>query len=248
MTIKALLYTVFAATCILATSCGDNNNTLSPYIPDDDGPFKYRVTGLKDTSMERIGETRLMILVERLAGKSEKVILSADELPKGMEVRYDPVNAETPSFNTMAVIKATRVKEGVHRINIKGASATTGISNNYINITIKPYSNAAMGLVGEFQEVGVCNPGGPNDHNVNIVADQLIKNRVIIKGFFSGVMTNAVYADINPANNTLIIPLQKQNFVDFQGEGTYDDDKLIINYKITGVSFNEECTSTFTRL
>lgn len=246
MNIKRHLYTILAATSVLITSCGDDE-TLTPYVPDEDKPFSYRINGLKDTSMERIGEARYLILVEKLTGKSENVVLSGGDLPEGMEIKYDPVNGEKPSFNTMVVVKSTRVKEGVYRINLKGASATSGISNNYVNVTIKPYSNAAIGQEGEFMETGQCTPSGALNHNVNVVADALVKNKIIIKGLYSGVMTNQVYAELNPANKTLTIPKQKQNFVDFQGEGTYDDDKLIINYTVTGVAVNETCTATLIR-
>lgn len=233
---------------MFAASCGGDTTLLSPYNPDDNGPFTYAIKGLRDTSLERTADVRYSILVEKATGKSEAVVLSADDLPKGMEVVYEPVNGDLASYNTTLIIKALRVKEGVHKINIKGASATSGISNNYIKVTVLPYTNPAVGLIGGFMETGQCSRVGALNDNVNIVIDETIKNRIHIKGLFSGVMTNEVYADINPANGTLTIPTQVQNQLTYNGDGTYDDDKLVINYTVTGITINESCTSTLTRI
>ncbi|HEY9176636.1 MAG TPA: hypothetical protein VIN07_03050, partial [Flavipsychrobacter sp.] len=168
-------------------------------------------------------------------------------LPKGMEVFFEPVNGEKASFNTTIVIRNTRVPEGLHKINIRGASITTGVSNYYININVLPYTNAAIGLKGAFTETGQCSQTGAVNDNVNIVVDETVKNRIHIKGLFSGVMTNEIYADIDPAAKTLTIPSQAQNGLTYQGDGTYDDDKLVINYTMTGDVINNNCTSTLTR-
>lgn len=248
MRINFLLYKTFLAGSIIAlASCGGDDTLLTPYVPEDSGPFTYEIKGLRDTSMERIGETRYMILVEKLSGKSEELLLSGQDLPEGMEVYFDPVNNAQPSFNTGLVIKAKRVKEGTHRINIRGAGPTSGLKDNFINVTIKPYTNHADGLVGSFIETGQCTPSGNVNDNVNIVADETVKNRIHIKGLFSGVMTNIIYADIDPTNNTLVIPAQVQNFLTYEGDGTFDDNKLVINYTINGAVVNETCTSTLTR-
>lgn len=231
---------------LLITSCG-KDEPLSPYVPDDSGAFKYKITGLKDTSLERTAEVRYLITVEKEEGQAESVILSTENLPKGMEVLFEPVNGEKASFNTTIVIKNTRVPEGVHKINIRGASVTTGISNYYINVNVLPYTNAAIGLVGAFTETGQCSQTGTVNDNVNIVADQTIKNRIHIRGLFSGVMTNEIYADINPDTKMLTIPSQVQNALTYQGDGTYDDDKLVINYTMNGDVINNSCTSTITR-
>lgn len=245
---KSIFHTLlFTTLCAFVASCGNDTQLLTPNPDENAGPFSYKVNGLRDTAMERIGEVKYFILVEKTGGKSEPVTLSAEDLPKGMEVRYEPVNGEMPSFNTMLVIKSVRVKEGVHTIRIKGASPTTRISYSNLNVTIKPYTNAAVGLVGEFDENGKCSPYGPINEKVNIVAHESIPNRVILKGLFSGVMTNEIYADINPSNNTIVIPTQIQNFVTYKGEGTFDDDKVVLNYTITGTIVNENCSTTLSR-
>lgn len=249
MNIKGRLYTIAIVTLgMFAASCGGDTTLLSPYNPDDSGPFTYTIKGLKDTSLERTGDVRYNILVERQGGKAEAVVLSAGDLPKGMNVVYEPVNGEQASYNTTIVIKTLRVKEGVHKINIRGASPTSGINNSYINVTVLPYTNPAIGLTGAFMESGQCSKVGSINDNVNIEIDETIKNRIHIKGLFSGVMTNEIYADIDPATGTLTIPNQVQNQLTYNGDGTYDDDKLVINYTVTGITINESCTSTLTRI
>ncbi|MBW7912710.1 MAG: hypothetical protein H3C54_03185 [Taibaiella sp.] len=231
---------------LLIASCG-KDEPLSPYVPDDSGDFKYKITGLKDTSLERTGEVRYLIAVEKEQGQAQSVTLSTEGLPKGMEVLFEPVNGEKASYNTTIIIKNTRVPEGVHKINIRGASITTGISNYYINVNVLPYTNAAIGLVGTFTETGQCSKTGNVNDNVNIVADEIVKNRIHIKGLFSGVMTNEIYADINPADKTLTIPSQVVNDLTYKGDGTYDDDKLVINYTMNGDVINNSCSSTLAR-
>ncbi len=239
-------YFAIALSTLLMAACG-KDEPLALYEPGDSGDFKYKVTGLKDTSLERTAEVRYLIAVEKEQGQAESVILSTENLPKGMEVFFEPVNGEKASFNTTIVIKNTRVPEGVHKINIRGASITTGISNYYINVNVLPYTNAAIGLVGAFTETGQCSQTGNVNDNVNIVADETVKNRIHIKGLFSGVMTNEIYADINPATKTVTIPSQVVNDLTYKGDGTYDDDKLVINYTMNGDVINNSCSSTLTR-
>lgn len=243
-TIKS--YIALSLVSLLVASCG-KDEPLSPYVPDDSGPFKYSIAGLKDTSLERIGEVRYLVTVEKNEGSAELVVLSAKDLPKGMELLFEPVNNEKPPFTTTMIIRNNRVVEGTHRINITGASVTTGISNYYINVKVLPYSNAAEGLVGDFTEMGQCSQTGEVNDNVNIVADETVKNRIWIKGIFSGVMTNKVYADLDPQTKTLTIPSQIASDLTCEGDGTYDDDKLVINYKLTGDIINNNCSSTLTR-
>ncbi len=245
---KQYLYiTALALISIFAViSCG-KDTPLTPHIDDDSGKFDYRITGLQDTSLERTDNVRYLIFVEKLSGKAETVILSAEDLPEGMEVIFDPANAVQAPFNTTMVIKTLRVKEGDYKIRIKGASATAGIDYFNVNVKVLPYSNEAVGLKGDYTETGVCSPKGNINDNVSIVVDETTENRIYIKGIFSGVMTNEVYADIDPKTKTLTIPLQKVNSVDYSGDGSYDDDKLVINYTISGITINESCTSTLTR-
>lgn len=232
---------------VILYACNDNGTTLTPITDDDGGDFSYEIKNLRDTSVERTGITKYAILVNHTGGQSEKVVLSAEDLPKGMEVFFDPVNAEDAPFNTFINFKTIRAAEGVHKINIKAATPTTGVKSNSVNITVVPYSNAATGLVGAYNEQGSCTQKGSLDESVNIILDESGDNKIILKGLFSSVQTNRISATINPANKTLIIPSQLQNGVTYEGDGTYDDDKLVVNYTITGVAINESCTATLTR-
>lgn len=243
---QAISFIFIALFSVFINSCG-KDKPLSPYVPDNGGAFKYTISGLKDTMLERSGEVRYLVTVEKQEGQAELVVLSAKDLPKGMEVLFDPVNNEKPSFSTTIIIRNTRVPEGTHKINITGASVTTGITNFYINVKVLPYTNAALGLEGSFTETGQCTQTGAVNDNVNIVADETVKNRIHIKGLFSGVMTNKIYADIDPVTKTLTIPSQVQNDLTYAGDGTFDDDKLVINYTMNGDVINNNCTSTLTR-
>lgn len=245
---KAKILNLVALLSIITIfSCGDNGTTLVPQTDDDGGDFSYTINDLKDTSLERTDQVRFAIYVERVAGTPEKVVLSAEDLPDGMEVYFDPANATDAPFNTFVHIKTTRVAEGIYKINIKGATPTTGVSNNYINIKVLPYSNDAVGLVGSYTEQGSCTQKGSLDESVNIIVDESGTNKIIMKGLFSSVQTNKISATLNKANKTLMIPEQMQNGVTYEGDGTYDDAKLVINYTVKGTTINESCSATLTR-
>ncbi|MCB0700153.1 MAG: hypothetical protein H6551_04130 [Chitinophagales bacterium] len=228
-------------------SCKQNTLTLTPDPTKDTSSFTYDITGLRDTSLERTGEVRYVIFVERKTGKADNVVLSAHDMPAGMEVSFDPISADTASFYTTVVVRNTRVTEGEYKINIKGASPKGGIKLRYVNVKVLPYSNNATGLVGYFTETGTCSQSGSVNNEVNVELDETGPNKLIIKGLLSGVWTNDVKATIDPANKTINIPKQVQNSVTFEGDGTYDDDKIVINYTVKGATINESCTSTLTR-
>lgn len=243
---KLYIASLAVLTIFAGVSCKDNT-LLSPYVPEDSGKFSYDINGLRDTSLERTDEVRYLIYVEKLSGKSETVILSAEDLPKGMNIVFEPANAVEAPFNTTMVIKNVRVVEGEHKIKIKGAAPTGGIENKFITVNVLPYSNAAVGLKGVFTETGQCSQTGSINNNVTIEVDETGKDKIVLKGLFSSVKSNVIKADINPEKKTLTIPSQVVNSVTYAGDGTFDDDKLIINYTVSGITINESCTATLTR-
>lgn len=243
MSVRTGIY--FIAVCLLAISCG-RTEPFAPIIKE--GDFAYSIQGLKDTSLERVDQISHLISVELDSGETESVTLSALDLPTGMEVYFDPTNGVDVSFNTTMVIKTVRTPVGKYKINIQGASASTGVTANYINIEVLPYSNDAVGLEGRFTETGNCSQTGNISESASIVADEQVKNRIIIKGMFSGVFKNEVHADLDPATKTLTIPTQTVNQLNYSGDGSYDDDKLIINYTVKdGNIVDESCSTTLTR-
>lgn len=247
MTMTRLFYIVFAIILIINTSCKDNGLSNTPISNPGPGNFDYKISGLHDTSMERTASIRFLIQVERTSGNGEKVVLSGETLPEGMEVLFEPVSIDTASFNTTVLVKSERVKMGEHIINIKSVSPTTGVTNNFVKIQVIDYSNHAVGVEGLYTETASCVQQGNVEQDVNVEVDPAGDNKVIFKGLWSGVMTNKIKADINPGNSTVTIPSQVVNGVTFEGDGTYDDDKIIINYTAKASTINESCTSTLTR-
>lgn len=232
---------------LLSFSCKKNTLPLTPIHSDDTSDFTYDISGLRDTSLERTDEVRFVIFVERKTGKADNVVLSANDVPDGMTVSFDPISADTASFYTTVVVRTERAKVGEYKINIKGASPRAGIKLRYITIKVLPYSNNATGLKGYFTENGNCSQKGTVNNEVSVEIDETGVNKIIIKGLLSGVWSNDVKANIDPSNNTLDIPAQVINSVTYEGDGTYDDNKIVINYTVKGATINESCTSTLTR-
>ncbi len=242
--LKYLLIPLFA---MASLSCRKTEPDLEPYYEPTYGNLKYLIQGVKDVSIERIGEAKVNIYINRQEGKIENVMLTAINLPQGLSVTFTP-NISLPSFNTTMTVKSTRVKEGVYDIIVRGSSPTSGFTDVKMKVTILPYANAADGLVGLFIEQGVCSQGGNIGDTVDIVKDEVSANKIRIKGFWSGVWTNAVDAFMNTTNKTLTIPAQTINGVTINGTGTYDDDIVNINYRVKGFTVDDTCSSTLNRI
>lgn len=242
--LKYLLIPLFA---IASFSCKKNDPDLEPYYEPTYGDLKYIIQGVKDVSIERIGEAKMNILINRQEGKIEDVMLTAVNVPQGVSVTFAP-NISLPSFNTTMTVKATRAKEGIYQITVRGSSQTSGFTEVKMNLTILPYTNAADGLVGLFKEQGLCSQGGNVGDTVDVVKDEVTMNKIRIKGFWSGVWTNAVDAYLNTPTKTLYIPEQTVNGVTINGTGSYDDNAMIIGYRVKGFTVNDTCTSTLSRI
>ncbi|MBS1771832.1 MAG: hypothetical protein JST82_03155 [Bacteroidetes bacterium] len=233
---------------IVASACNKPEEAPTPYYGNDYGDLKYTIDGVKDMSMERIGQGNMSLFVNRSSGKIENVMLTVVGLPQGASALFSPGNSALPSYNTVLTIKCNRVKEGSYDLILRGASQTTGFTDYKFKLNVLPYSDASLGLVGLFKESGLCTQSGAHGDTVNIQSIPSVKNRINIQGFWNGVWANEIYADLNVANNSLNIPAQSVNGVTIIGSGTYDDNTLIVNYRVAGSTVNDTCAATLSRL
>ncbi|MEZ5016650.1 MAG: hypothetical protein R2800_06330 [Flavipsychrobacter sp.] len=237
-------FLLISSLLVFAGTIGCTKKTVNnPVYPSDSGAFTYTVEGIKDTTLERVGSATMPILVKKLTGGTERVTFSQFDVPDGMDVTMEK-SIEEPSFNTFIKITTTRTKVGKYPIRITAASPTTGITEYKMTVTVTDYTNEATGLKGTFEEKGNCSATG---HDVNVVIASSQINRIIIRGFWQGTMTNEVYADLDRNNKTLSIPSQTVFGITFTGSGTYTDNEMVINYTAKGTTVNQTCTSTFTR-
>lgn len=230
---------------LLIVACGKDDDVLQPINPSP-GDFSYEISGFRDTMLERTDEVQYVIFVEKKSGETEKVVLSAENLPEGMDVRFDPGVAEASFYSNM-YIRTERTPVGEYSINVKGAAPSAGINNNPVKVKVLDYSNAAVGVKGEYSENRNCSQSGSGTNNVTIVLDPSGDNKLLIRGLLYGVMSTELNAFLDPATKTLTIPQQNQSSVTYEGDGTYEDDKISINYTVKGTTINESCTSTLTR-
>jgi hypothetical protein len=233
-----------------AWGCSKSNTPVTPYYPDDYGPFAYKIEGIGDTSVERLGTTAKLAYVKKISGPSEDVLLTVENLPEGVTVSFEPEKAKPP-FNLYMTIKAGKTAEGDYPVVINSYSKTTGIKRTPMTITVKPYGNEAKGLAGAFHEQHNCSQTGENGFNVFVEVANTATNRVNIKGFWSSSWTNIVYADLNASKKTLVIPAQITNGLEYKGTGTYTEDLMTINYSVADTFgaklVKESCTATFVR-
>ncbi len=244
-------YTVYiAVVAFVLWGCSKSKTPVTPYYPDDYGDFAYQIEGITDTSVERLGTTAKLVYVKKTSGPTEDVQFSAENLPEGVTISFEPETAQPP-FNMYMSIKAAKTPEGDYPVVISSYSKTTGVKKTPFTLKVKPYGNEAKGLAGGFRETHNCNQTGENAFNVFLEVASTATNRINIKGFWSSAWTNVVYADLDAANKTLVIPAQIQNGLEYKGSGTYTEDLLTINYTVKDTFsaniVNESCTATLTR-
>ena len=243
-------YIYITLLAIVVWGCSKTKAPVTPYYPDDNGPFSYKIEGIGDTSVERLGSAAKLVYVKKVSGPSEDVQFSVESIPDGLTLTFEPATAKPP-FNLYMNLKAAKIPEGVYPVTVSSVSKTTGVKRTTFNVTVKPYSNAAKGMAGPFREEHQCHQTGPNGFNTFVEVASTAHNRINIKGFWSSAWTNVVYADLNPDAKTLVIPKQNQNGLQYQGTGTYTEDLMTVSYSVTDTFgakiVNESCTATFTR-
>jgi hypothetical protein len=236
-----------AAVFLLVFNNCKKSDPVEPYYESDYGDLQYTIDNVKDVSIERIGEIKQNISINRVAGKAEDVSLSIVGLPAGASAFFDP-SPSKPTFTSTLTIKTNRVTVGTYSLLIRGSSLTSGFTERKFSLTVLPYSNIAIGMEGKFKESGICVPGGGVNDTVDVVPVTTTVNKITIKGIWSGVWTNAVDAELTPSTKTLNILPQTVNGVTISGSGTFDENVMIIGYRVTGTTVNDTCTSTFSRL
>jgi hypothetical protein len=228
------------------TSCnkGGEDDTLPQPTPTE--LFSYKVDGIRDTAVERIGEVRLQLSVKPLTGKTEIVKLNASDLPLGVKASFSPQSG-TPPFISIMTLTANKTPEGKYQLYVTDSARGKGISSHPMSLTIKPYVNFAVAFNGPYQESHTCSQSGPSQFAVFIEPVQTYINRIIIKGFWTKSWSQSIYADLNPNNKTVTVPVQTAGGLTYQGLGTFNDNEISINYTVTDSSgvVNESCTATF---
>lgn len=239
------IYIVGALAGLLCVGACSKPTTVNNPVYNDPGKFELDVSGFHDTSLERTDVANYIVNVTKTSGATEKVVFSTYNEPQGMVISFDKKSGE-PSYTTVVSVSTERTPTGTYPIRVTAASASIGIQEYKFTVNVLPYSNEATGFIGDFNETGNCTVSG--GHSTRIEAVDGVNNRINIKGFWQGTFTNEIYADLNPATKTLVIPSQTQNGLTFQGSGTYKDDELTVDYTVVGNLVNETCSSTFIRL
>ncbi len=235
--------------CLSAVLFGcKDKETLTPYYDPNSGELDFVIEGLKDTTIEQQGDIFAPLYVKKISGTPSSVKLNATDLPKGVSITFDP-ESSAPPFNTFITIKTNRTPVGEYPITVTGFSDASGSKKFSFKLRVTPYSNAALGILGDFIETHNCSQGGNSSFDVNIIEDETTNNKVFIKGFWSGVWTNQVYATVNPDTKQISIPKQTTNGIEFTGSGTYSDNEITITYSAVGKSgtVNDNCTAVLKR-
>lgn len=226
---------------VLFTSCRRDDDSYVPDEPKPKTPFSFTVQGSHDTTLEQTGEASVMLRVKYVAGEREIVTLSPELLPAGVITTFDAASADEPPFNTYVKLHAYKAPPGIYPVKIRASSLTGTDTVVGFNLEIKPYSNPAYEITGEYIEKGDCTTGKV-DHLTTITVKG--QNEVEIYGFYQ--TSYRINATINPAAKTITIPKQTVLGVSIEGSGTYTAHEIKVNYQIIGTTINEACTTTFT--
>ncbi|RYD57146.1 MAG: hypothetical protein EOP56_10115 [Sphingobacteriales bacterium] len=250
MKIAPARYSFFLIALSLVTlfGCGKDPEPLKPIGGGQNpgGTLEYSVIGVKDISMERVGEATMQVNVERVSGdKNTEIQLLVADLPPGMKAYID-VQKSAPSFISFVTISSERVLEGSYKLSLV-SSAKNAVKSVPFVVKVLPYTNHSQGVKGEYIETHKCSADGEKTVTVTIIPDQSIENKVIMRGFWSGTQINEVVAFIEPASHTITIPEQTLYDVTYKGSGTYTDDQITVNYSAKTQIFDETCTAVLNR-
>lgn len=240
----------FIALLIVAASlgCKKGGDDDPNYVPPVVTPFSYKVDGIKDTSVERLGQVIEFINVKYLQGTREDVKISVTGLPETITDSISPASGQ-PSYICAIAFRANKAAEGSYPLTITASSRSTTPQVYHMTLNVRPYSNYALAFNGDYQESHACSKSGDDAFPVYIFPEVKAINRINIKGFWTKTWTTVVYADLNPDTKTINIPSQTIDHVEYKGIGTFNDQEIVVNYTVKddiGV-VNESCTATFSQ-
>lgn len=229
-------------------ACTKNGGTSPLEDPPTGGDldFSYVVHGVGDLTMEQLDEAEMKISVQKSTFQSEEVGLRIKDLPKGLEVDFSPGYA-LASYPSTLRFRAVRVPVGIYPLVLESYSSHTEIQSYPFELTITPYSNPAAAFHGEFTETRSCDVTGNDTHPSFLEPVEGDTHKVRIKGFWSSSWKSEVIVHLDPPSGTLTLPSQVVNQATVQGQGTYNDDTLRLDYTITTSVFVDQCQSVFIR-
>lgn len=187
------------------------------------------------------------ITVNLESGAAQMMSLGVMNAPTGLSVMVDP-QVDTPGYDAELRLIGDMAEVGNHTIQLR-ATALTFEKDYYFEVKVIPnLVNPALALVGEYTETGNCSASGAvNNEKVEVSAVSTVFNRINIKGIWKGGTFYTLTANINPDNQTIQIPSQTVNAIQFNGSGSYDGSKIELTYSASGTTVNETCTVTLTK-
>jgi hypothetical protein len=218
-----------------------------PQNPIYNEPLKFEILGLQDTTMEQTDTLNFNTLVQYVSGTKENVALAVANLPVTMTAGFYP-DIDTPDFASVIRLITHSTDTGTY--NIKVIGSTTKSSKEYtVRVRVLPQTiNPATALAGNYLVTGMCSSTGTLSHAAVVSAVSSPWNRIQIQGFWKPGIANTVFADIDPAAQTLTIPAQISNNVTISGSGSYTATEITVNYTVsTGATGTDNCTTVLTK-
>ena len=132
---KTLLALAFVS--FLFASCEKKQNVI-PVVPEQQVPedSTYIINGITDFSIGSLDSTVVILNVNFIQGKQEKITLKIEGMPDRTNASLEP-SAGIPGFNTMLKLTANVAKPGTYPLTITGTS-TSGLKKTYkVNLIIK---------------------------------------------------------------------------------------------------------------
>ena len=236
---NALLLSLLCLT-IFACKKDDPDPVSNPKPNNPTGDtISYYIDGVQDISLQRTDSVQMPVQLIYRSGPKEKVSMAIAGLPKNMTLGFT-VLEDTPSYNSVITFIANKVVPGTYPLTLIGNSLSAGTRQYPFTLVVTRYSNEARNMEGSYQELGNCAILGGRNNLISAEADAQVQHRILFKGLWSGAAYE-VYADLNPANQSLQIPQQLVNGANFSGNGTYNDTLIELHYAISNSIFSDTC-------
>lgn len=208
------------------------------------GQLEFDLVGLRDIVIEQSDTLEIPFEVKYLKGVNSTVTVVPISQFNKMSVLISNMQG-VPSFNSVLRLVSFGQDTGEYVLTVR--TSWTDLSNpptkDYsISLKVVPNPvNPALAILGNYVETGSCSGAGSISHSVVVSEVKPFFNRINIKGLYAGGSFYNIKADIDPANQTLVIFPQEDQGMTFVGVGNYAANQISLNYQLSDGMISDSC-------
>lgn len=183
-----------------------------------DTEFNYAVNNVGDVSINSKEPKAVSYEVKLLSGNQQTVALELSGLPAGITVDLTPSSGIASFYAVASYSVNSSVSPGMYPFVLKAKTAGLADKEFKANVIVNTGSECGKDYVGMMEAKEECSVG-KDEYLCTIELDASIKNRIRINNFYNGAASITVYADLDCANDRIIVPRQETAGYTISGSG-----------------------------